>query len=184
MVKKILAAVIAALTGPFAMALGISLLVVIGVAVGFIISANMDAARVEKQKAEKAAAAEALKGPAPPQRVVEPPSDGPSPFEPRYVSLGEEILSPLPGKGRVLITEVELVTQRGENAELLLTSERVPLRAFVLSILSEMTIDQATAPDARQATADKLKQAINALLQPKSGIAPVERVLIKKYFVQ
>lgn len=184
MVKKILAAVIAALTGPFAMALGISALVVVGVAVGFIISANMEAAQLAKKQAEKAAAAEALKGPTPPQRVVAPPDDAPNPFEPRYVSLGEEILSPLPGKGRVLITEIELVTQRGENAEYLLFSERVPLRAYVLSILSEMTVEQVTAPDANQMIADKLKRAINNLLQPKNGIAPVERVLIKKYYVQ
>lgn len=184
MVKKILAVIIAAVTGPFAMALGISALVVVGVVVGLLVSANMDAARREKQRAEKAAAAEALKGPAPPQRVVEPPDSSPSPFEPRYVSLGEEILSPLPVKGRVLIIEVELVTQRGEKAELLLVTERVPLRAYVLSLLSELTVEQATAADASQAIAEKLKQSINALLAPKAGIAPVERVLIKKYFVQ
>lgn len=184
MVKKIIAAVIAALTGPFAMALGISALVVVGVAVGFIISANMEAARLEQQRAEKAAAALALKGPEPPQRVLEPPDDAPDPFAPRYVSLGEEILSPLPGKNRVLITEIDLVTQRGENAEYLLFSERVPLRALALSMLSELTVEQATAPDANIAIAEKLKQAINAILLPKNGIAPVERVLIKKYYVQ
>lgn len=83
MVKKILAAIIAALTGPFAMAFAILALVLVGGVVGFIISGNMEAARVAKIKAEKAAAAEALKGPEPPKRVVEPPDDGPNPFEPR-----------------------------------------------------------------------------------------------------
>ncbi len=184
MVKKILAAVIAALTGPFAMALGISALVIVGVVVGFFISANMEASQLARQQAQKAAAAEALKGPEPPQRVVQEPSDGPNPFEPRYVSLGEEIMSPLPGKGRVLIIEIDLVTQRGENAEYLLSSERVPLRALVMSILSELTVEQATAADAGQVISAKLKQAINATLFPKNGIAPVERILIKKYFVQ
>lgn len=182
--KKIVAALIAAITGPFAMALGISVLVIVGVVVGFIISANMEAARLAKQQAEKAAAAEALKGPSPPQRVVQPTDDTPNPFEPRYVSLGEEILSPLPGKGRVLIIEMDLVTQRGENAEYLLFSERVPLRALVISILSELTVEQATAADASQAIGAKLKKAINDTLQPKNGIAPVERILFKKYYVQ
>ena len=184
MVKKIIAAIIAAVTGPFAMALGILALVIVGLVVGFFISANMDAARIAKQQAEKAAAAEALKGPEPPQRVVQPRDDGPDPFEPRYVSLGEEILSPLPGKNRVLITEIDLITQRGEKGEYLLFSERVPLRALVLSILSELTVEQATAPDAKQAIGARITQAINAVILPKSGIAPVERILFKKYYVQ
>ena len=115
---------------------------------------------------------------------MQPRDDGPDPFEPRYVSLGEEILSPLPGKNRVLITEIDLITQRGENGEYLLFSERVPLRALVLSILSELTVEQATAPDAKQAIGARITKAINAVILPKSGIAPVERILFKKYYVQ
>ena len=183
MVKKIIAAVIAGLTGPFAMAFALTALLLAGVAVGLLVSNSMDAAKLERMQAEKAAAAEALKGPPPPQRVLAP-EEGPNPFEARYVSLGEEILSPLPGKARVLQIELDLVTQRGESAEELLSVKRVPIRSLVLSILSELTVEQATAPDASQVITEKLKGAINALLRPTYGLNPVERVLIKKYYVQ
>ena len=183
MVKKIIAAVIAGLTGPFAMAFAISMLLIGGIAAGFLVAGNMEQAKLQKIKAEKAAAEEALKGPPPPQRVVDT-TEGPSPFEPRYVSLGEEILSPLPGKGRVLQIEIDLVTLRGQLSEDLLTAERIPLRTLALSILSELTIEEATAIDASQAIAEKLKQAVNAAIRPKNGVTPVQRVLIKKYYVQ
>jgi flagellar protein FliL len=183
MVKKIIAAVIAGLTGPFAMAFAISILLIVGIAAGFVIAGNMEAAKLQKLQAEKAAAQEALKGPPPPQRVVDT-SEGPSPFDPRYVSLGEEILSPLPGRGRVLQIDIDLVTLRGQLAEDLLTAERIPLRALALSILSELTIAEATAEDASQMIAEKLKQAVNATLRPKNGVTPVQQVLIKKYYVQ
>jgi flagellar basal body-associated protein FliL len=98
--------------------------------------------------------------------------------------LGEEILSPLPGKGRVLQIQVDLVTLRGQLAEDLLTAKRVPLRALTLSILSELTVEEATAADASQMIAEKLKQAVNATLRPKNGVTPVQQVLIKKYYVQ
>jgi len=183
MVKKIIAAVIAGLTGPFAMAFAIAMLFIVGIAAGFFIAGNMEDAKIQKRKAEKAAAVEAQKGPPPPQRVVDT-SEGPNPFDPRYISLGEEILSPLPGKARVLQIEIDLVTLRGQLAEDLLTAQRIPLRSLALSILSELTIEQATAEDASQAIAEKIKQAVNATLRPKNGVNPVQQVLIKKYYVQ
>jgi hypothetical protein len=51
-------------------------------------------------------------------------------------------------------------------------------------MLSELTIEQATAEDASQAIAEKLKQAVNATMQPSNGVTPVQQVLIKKYYVQ
>ena len=183
MVKNLIAAFMAALKGPFAMALALLALLFIGIEVGAIIVASMDDAQLQQKKAEKIPAAEALKPPPPPQRVLQE-DEGPSPFEPRYVSLGEEILSPLPGKGRVLQTEIDLVTQRGQPSEDLLAANRIPLRALTIAILSELTVEQATATDATQVIAEKLKAAINATLRPANSITPVERVLIKKYYVQ
>ena len=183
MVKKIIAAVLAGLTGPFAIAFALTALLLMGIAVGMLLSDNMEAAKLERIKAEKAASAEAQKPPPPPQRVLAP-DEGPNPFEARYVSLGEEILSPLPGKARVLQIEIDLVTQRGESAEELLTVKRVPIRALVLSILSELTVEEATASDASQVITEKLKEAINTFLRPNYSVNPVERVLIKKYYVQ
>ncbi len=183
MVKNLINAFMAILRGPFVMALGLLALLLVGVAVGTLISASMETSKQEKIKAEKAAAEAALKPPPPPQRVQQP-DEGPSPFKPRYVSLGEEILSPLPGKGRVLQTEIDLVTQRGQLSEDLLIANRIPLRALTLSILSELTVEQATADDATQVLAAKLKKAINASLRPANSVTPVERVLIKKFYVQ
>jgi len=183
MVPKIIAALKAFITGPFALSLGMALLVMIGIAIGDLVAAKMDEAAIQKQQAAKAAAEEAAKPPPPPQRVVQA-DEGPNPFEPLYVSLGEEILSPLPGKSRVLLIELELMTMRGKLSEDLLKEKRIPLRAQALSILSELTVAEAQAEDAQQKIAEKIMSEINKTLKNNLNVAPVQQVLIKRYYVQ
>jgi len=183
MVPKIIAALKAFITGPFALSLGMALLVMIGVSIGALVAVKMDEAALQKQQAAKAAAEEAAKPPPPPKRVVQP-DEGPNPFEPLYVSLGDEILSPLPGRSRVLLIELELMTMRGKLSEDLLKEKRIPLRAQALSILSELTVAEAQADDAQQKIADKIMSAINQTLKNNLNVAPVQKVLIKRYYVQ
>ena len=183
MVPKIIAALKAFITGPFALSLGMALLVMIGVGIGALVVVKMDEAALQKQQAAKAAAEEAAKPPPPPQRVVQA-DEGPNPFEPLYVSLGDEILSPLPGRSRVLLIELELMTMRGKLSEDLLKEKRIPLRAQALSILSELTVAEAQAEDAQQKIADKIMSAINQTLKNNLNVAPVQQVLIKRYYVQ
>ena len=183
MVPKIIAALKAFITGPFALSLGMALLVMIGVGIGALVAVKMDEAALQKQQAAKAAAEEAAKPPPPPKRVVQP-DEGPNPFEPLYVSLGDEILSPLPGRSRVLLIELELMTMRGKLSEDLLKEKRIPLRAQALSILSELTVAEAQADDAQQKIADKIMSAINQTLKNNLNVAPVQQVLIKRYYVQ
>ena len=183
MVPKIIAALKAFIRGPFALSLGMAFLVLIGIAIGAIVMDQMDAASLQKKQAEKAAAEEAAKPPPPPQRVVKE-DDGPNPFEPLYVSLGEEIISPLPGKGRALLIELELMTMRGPLSEELLKEKRIPLRAQTLAILSELTIEDVKRDDAQQLISDKIMNAINLTLKNKLNVAPVQQVLIKRFYVQ
>ena len=183
MVPKIIAALKAFITGPFALSLGMALLVMIGVGIGALVVVKMDEAALQKQQAAKAAAEEAAKPPPPPQRVVQA-DEGPNPFEPLYVSLGDEILSPLPGRSRVLLIELELMTMRGKLSEDLLKEKRIPLRAQTLSILSELTVAEAQAENAQQKIAEKIMSAINQTLKNNLNVAPVQQVLIKRYYVQ
>ena len=183
MVPKIIAALKAFIRGPFALSLGMALLVLIGMAIGALVMAQMDAAALKKQQDEKAAAEEAAKPPPPPQRVIQEDA-GPNPFEPLYVSLGEEIISPLPGKGRALLIELELVTLRGPLSEDLLKEKRIPLRAQTLALLSELTVEDVKRDDAQQMIADKIMNAINFTLKNNLNVAPVQRVLIKRFYVQ
>ena len=183
MVPKIIAALKAFIGGPFALSLGIAILVLIGIAVGTLVTAQMDAAATQKKEAQQAAALEAAKPPPPPQRVVQP-EDGPNPFEPLYVSLGEEIMSPLPGKSRVLLIEIELMTMRGKLSEDLLKDKRIPLRAQTLSILSELTVEDVKRDDAQQMISEKIKNAINYTLKNNLNVAPVQQVMIKRFYVQ
>ena len=183
MVPKIIAALRAFIGGPFALSLGIAFLILIGIAIGALVVAQMDAAAIQKAQAEKMAAVEAAKPPPPPQRVVQE-DDGPNPFAPLYVSLGEEIISPLPGKGRALLIEIELMTMRGPLSEDLLKDKRIPLRAQTIAILSELTIEDVKRDDAQQLIADKIMSAINFTLKNNLNVAPVQQVLIKRFYVQ
>ena len=183
MVPKILAALKAFIGGPFALSLGIAFLVFIGIAIGVLVVNQMDAATTQKKQAEQAAAIEAAKPPPPPQRVLQE-DEGPNPFEPLYVSLGEEIMSPLPGKGRVLLIEIELMTMRGKLSEDLLKDKRIPLRAQTLSLLSELTVEDVKRDDAQQMISEKIKTAINNSLKNNLNVAPVQQVMIKRFYVQ
>lgn len=180
MVKRILSAVIAALTSPFSLAFYAMLLVAIGLGVGWFVALRMDQAEQRRKAAERAA----LRGPEPPQRVPDPPP-GDNPFEPRYISLGDEILSNLPGRRRALMTEIDLMTQRGPQAEDKLRTHRLRLRALAIAVLSELTVEDATRPDAPQLIAERLKRALNDELRPESfGVNLVDQVLVKRLFVQ
>jgi flagellar basal body-associated protein FliL len=183
MVPKIIAALKSFIGGPFALSVAIAFLVFIGIAIGALVVAQIDEAEAQKKRAEQIAAIEAAKPPPPPKRVVQE-VDGPNPFEPLYVSLGDEIMSPLPGKGRVLLIEIELMTMRGTLSEDLLKDKRIPLRAQTLSILSELTIDDVKRDDAQQVIAEKIKTAINQTLKNNLNVAPVQQVMIKRFYVQ
>jgi flagellar basal body-associated protein FliL len=183
MVQTILAKIKAALTGPFAIAIGMLLLVAIGGGVGYVVANQLIKAE-EKKKAELKAAEEAAKrGPPKPERV--PLADeGPNPFEPRYITLGEEFISNLPQRGRAVIVEVGIVTLKGEKAEKTLSDERIPLRAHTMAMISEMTVAQATAEDAQEKLADRLHKALNAEMRKKTGADLIDKVFIKRYYVQ
>ena len=184
MVKRILGAVIAALTGPFALAFYAALLVVVGLGIGWVVAMRMEEAEMKRKAAEKAAIEAALRGPEPPQRVPDPPA-GENPFEPLYISLGDEILSNLPGRRRALMIEIDLMTQRGPDAADKLRLHRLRLRALALGLLSELTVEEATRPDAPQILAERLKQLLNNELRAESmGVNLIDQVLVKRLFVQ
>ena len=183
MVPKIIEAIKAFIRGPFALSLGMAILVMIGVVIGALVVNQMDEAALQKKQAQQAAAAEAAKPPPPPQRVVQA-DEGPSPFDPLYVSLGEEILSPLPGKNRVLLIELELMTMRGKQSEDLLKDKKIPLRAQTLAILSELTVEDVKRDDAQQMIAEKIMSAINSSLKTNLNVAPVQQVIVKRFYVQ
>ena len=183
MVQTILAKVKAALTGPFAIAIGMLLLVAIGGGIGYIVANQLIAAE-EKKKAEIKAAEEAAKRPPPKPERVPLVDEGPNPFEPRYITLGEEFISNLPQKGRALIVEVGVVTLKGEKAEKTLSDDRIPLRAHTMAMISEMTVAQATAEDAQEKLAERLLKALNAEMRKKTGADLIDKVFIKRYYVQ
>jgi hypothetical protein len=179
MVKKI----IALLTGPFAIAFGVVALIAIGAGAGIIIAGKMAEADA-KRRAELKAAEEAAKRPPPPPERVRLPDRGPNPFAARYIDLGDEILSNLPARGRALIVEVALMTQKGERAEKILTDNRIRLRALVVAVVSEITVEEATAQGAVEALAQRLQRAVNAEIRRTEGADLVDDILIKRYFVQ
>ena len=183
MVQTILAKVKAALTGPFAIAIGMLLLVAIGGGVGYVVANQLIKAE-EKKKAEMKAAEEAAKRPPPKPERVPLAEDGPSPFEPRYITLGDEFISNLPQKGRALIAEVGIVTMKGDKAEKTLSDDRIPLRAHTMAIFSEMTVAEATAEDAQDRLAERLQKALNAELRKKTGADLIDKVFSKRYYVQ
>lgn len=184
MVKRILAAVLSALSSPFALAFYAALLVAIGLGIGWVVAMRMEEAEMKRKAAERAALEAALRGPPPPQRVPDPPA-GENPFEPRYVSLGDEILSNLPGRRRALMTEIDIMTQRGPDAEEKLRLHRIRLRALAIAALSELTVEEATRPDAPQMIAERLKRVLNNELRGESfGVNLIDQVLVKRLFVQ
>jgi flagellar basal body-associated protein FliL len=179
MVKKILAL----LTGPFAIAFGVVALLALGAGAGVIIAGKMAEADA-KRRADLKAAEEAAKRPPPPPERVRLPDQGPDPFVARYIDLGDEILSNLPARGRALIVQVALMTQKGERAEKMLTDNKIRLRALVVAVVSEITVEEATAQGAVEALAQRLLKAVNAEIRRTEGADLVDDVLIRRYFVQ
>jgi flagellar basal body-associated protein FliL len=171
------------LTGPLAIALLVVTLLFGGVAGGVVIAGRMEAAEKKRQQDAREAAQAALRGPPKPERVPLVES-GSNPFAPRYVPLGEPLHSNFIERNRVLIVEISLVTQRGEKAEALMQAEKLPMRARTLALLSEFPLAVATREDGSRELARLLREALNAQLQVKSGFAPVDEVMLTRYYVQ
>ena len=174
--------ILAALKTPFALATYGALLIIAGAAAGLFAADKMAEAEARKIAEAKAAAAEAARAHIP-EKVPAPP-ESEDPFKPRYVSLGEEILHGFREPKRALVLEVTLMTQRGDLAEKLLSEKRVPLRALVLANLSEFPVAVAAAPGGQQELSNRLKAALNAELRAQTGFAPIDAVLLTRYFVQ
>jgi len=173
---------LAALMTPFACAAYGALLLIAGVAAGLVIDDKLTEAAARK-KAEAQAAMIAAARALVPERVPAP-VEAESPFKPRYISLGEEIMHGFREPKRALLLEVTLMTQRGDLAEKLIADKRVPLRALVLAFLSEFPVATAAAPGGQQELAARLKTALNAELRAQTGLAPIDAVLLTRYFVQ
>jgi flagellar basal body-associated protein FliL len=73
---------------------------------------------------------------------------------------------------------------KGEKGEKTLSDDRIPLRAHTMAIISEMTVAQATAEDAQSKLAERLQKALNAEMRKKTGADLVDKVFIKRYYVQ
>ncbi len=175
--------IIKLVTGPFAIALGILLLVAVGGGIGYVVANQMIKAEEQRKIEQKRAEEAAKKGPEKP-KLVPLEDTGPSPFEPHYITLGEEFISNLPGKGRALVIEVGVVTLKGEKAEKYLADQRMPLRAQTMAMVSELTLAQATAEDAQEQLAARLKVELNKTIRQKVGADLIEKVFIKRYYVQ
>jgi flagellar basal body-associated protein FliL len=175
--------IIAAVSGPFAIALLAVLLLLGGVGLGFIVADRMAKNDLERRKQIRIAAEIAARGAPKPERVPAIRGQA-SPFAPRYLAFGEEFTSNFKEPKRVLVVEITLMTQRGERAYKLIENSKMPLRALTLATLSEFPLQTATAADGALALSRILKTALNSDLSQKTGLAPIDEVLITNFFVQ
>ena len=129
MVGKIIAGLIAAIKSPFSIALGLVLLMAGAGVGGFFWGKRQEAIERQKVADAKAAAEKAAIAHIPVK--VPQPEDGPDPWMPRYIPLGEEFTTNFREKKRVLIVEVTVVTRKGKKAEESLRNRVIPLRARV-----------------------------------------------------
>lgn len=182
MVGKIIAGLIAAIKSPFSIALGLVLLMAGAGVGGFFWGKRQEAIERQKVADAKAAAEKAAIAHIPVK--VPQPEDGPDPWMPRYIPLGEEFTTNFREKKRVLIVEVTVVTRKGKKAEESLRNRVIPLRARVDALLSVFPYDQAVSEDGARLLGDHLKNGLNQSLRPDMGIAPVEDVLITHLFIQ
>lgn len=182
MVGKILGALVAAIKSPFTLALGLFLLIAAGGVGGFFWAKRSEV--IEKQKAEDARKAAEMAARAHIPVRVPQADDGPDPFIPRYIPLGEEFTINFREKKRVFIVQVTIVTRKGPKVEDSLKARVLPLRARVDALLSIFSYDKAVSDDGLRLLSDHLRAGLNQTLRADLGINPVEDVLITQLFIQ
>lgn len=175
--------IIAAATGPFAIAFLAVAILIGGVGAGFLIAGKMAKSDIERRRQQRITEETLARGPPKPERVPLV-QERDNPFTPRYLDFGEEFTSNFKEPKRVLIVGISLMTQRGDRAYNLLQESKIPLRALTLAALSEFPLDKAVAPDGRQALAQTLKQILNGDIRSRTGFSPIDAVMITSFFVQ
>jgi flagellar basal body-associated protein FliL len=182
MVGKILGALVAAIKSPFSLALGLVLLIAAGGVGGFFWAKRAEV--IAKQKVEEARKAAEIAARAHIPVKVPQPDEGPDPFVPRYIPLGEEFTTSFREKKRVLIVQLTLVTRKGPKVEDSLKARVLPLRARVDALLSIFPYDKAVTDDGPRLISEHLRAGLNDTLRADLGINPVEDVLITQLFIQ
>jgi flagellar basal body-associated protein FliL len=182
MVGKILGALVAAIKSPFSLALGLVLLIAAGGVGGFFWAKRAEV--IEKQKIEEARKAAEIAARAHIPVKVPQPDEGPDPFVPRYIPLGEEFTINFREKKRVLIVQLTLVTRKGPKVEDSLKARVLPLRARVDALLSIFPYDKAVTDDGPRLISEHIRAGLNDTLRADLGINPIEDVLITQLFIQ
>jgi len=173
----------AALTGPFALAFAMVMLLSGGIAAGIFSQTKAHEAKLRAIAEERRAAAAAAAGPPRPQLQVAPAS-GPSPVAQRYIPFGGEFVSNFGRSARFVLLEITVVTRYGPQAEELLTNHKAALRAEILAALSELTFAAASKPDGQEMVARRILEVVNAAIFEREKIKLVEEILITRFVVK
>ena len=182
MVGKIIGGLLAFIKSPFALAFGLVILMAGGAAGGFFWGKRMEA--IERQKIAEAKLAAEIAAKAHIPVKVPQPDEGPDPFAPRYVQLGEEFTINFREKKRVFIVEVTMMTRKGPKVEESLKTRVIPLRARIDALLSIFPYDQAVSDDGVKLMSEHLRTGLNQSLRAELGINPIEDILITRLFIQ
>ena len=173
----------AALTGPFALAFAIVLLLAGGIAAGIFIQKRANEAKLVAAAEQRRIAAAAAAGPPRPQLQIAPQA-GPSPVAPRYIPFGGEFVSNFGRSARFVLLELTVVTRYGPQAEEVLTTHKAALRADILAALSELAFAAASKPDGQEMVARRILEVINAATFERERIMLAEQVLITRFVVK
>jgi flagellar basal body-associated protein FliL len=82
------------------------------------------------------------------------------------------------------VLEINFVTRYGQDADDLISDNKMALRAESMALLANLTMEQAKADDARAMIQERLKAGLNDFLYNIGKFRPIDQILITTMLVQ
>lgn len=113
--------------------------------------------------------------PKPVPAVVQPAA----PFEHHYLRLEPHFTTNIGGSGTYVRVDVSIVTRRGEPMIDALNEHKVAIRDRVLAALLSLDDGIRDRPDVRRIVADRIKAAIDGVLEERESVRGIDEVVIE-----
>ena len=174
---------------PILLILGIAvgaIVVMVGVAFGTLYFSGYYEKKAELAAMDKLeeleAAATKAKDEAPAKLKKEAPEA--TRFEKNYLQLDKELMTNITGSKKVMVVSIALMTHYDTRVFDNVKKHEFALRSAMLDVMRQVTEPETTKPEFRKELAEKLKDAMNKLLEEYEDFGGIEDVYFTSFVMQ
>lgn len=105
-------------------------------------------------------------------------------FEKNYMQMDKELMTNITGSKKVMVVSIALMTHYDTRVFDNVKKHEFALRSAMLDVMRQVTEPETTKPEFRKELAEKLKEAMNKLLEEYEDFGGIEDVYFTSFVMQ